>query len=751
MKLKDYEYKLHKLREERERFLELVHSLDKRAERGEVTKYQKQFTISSITHGLQEHEYLRTLEREIQEHEKIVNEGRKQNPATKNLLIISGGITLVLILLGILIIPEISKLGRQNIREFSIPVNATFYEDQTIYPHIYENTTIKSMKLSGAYYGNVQIYFIVNNTGERYLLFDSRKHDKDVVSITGNIFVIRGTPGIEGTELDAVCDETCKIEIDSTNVYILVDIGEGGAIRIDNITYTQVLYNTLPVQVKDITDINITELNKTISLKGYFTDKENDTLRYTLSNIPGVKISVMEDTITFHVKENVRMNQTGFIYVSDGEDRINSNTFKISINTKDIQLQKPSKENETSEYNRTEDGLPLVKTGQNASVESGLKNETKEISPENLTDSNRTINITEETESEDFIFVQGSEKEFNFKIDKRIVDVWMESKGAARPRMIVQYKDGRAVSTDEYLDELYEEMFKEASDSPDDYNMAKLRAEQKELSDNIALMTASVTADAAYTGYNLLTGNVVYDAQETYSEEDIAKAKAELKAISEKIAKAETYYKLKRSKDLESFGYYDKAGIEVLKANFSELRLLRYSNNIDKVYLDDDVDTLITESMNIIRIPQAKLYGGNLLDGSNITICMLDTGVNPEFVRNTFTGYNFVNDNTEYTDDNGHGTAIGYIIYSMVPQSRLIVGKVLDASGKGYESMVIAGLQYCVEQNASIISLSIGSGGYNGYCDDNPLASYVTELYISGKLIVAATGNDANELVKVPA
>ena len=54
MSLKDYGSKLNKLREERERFLELMHSLDKKVARGEISRYQKNFAISSITHGLSE-------------------------------------------------------------------------------------------------------------------------------------------------------------------------------------------------------------------------------------------------------------------------------------------------------------------------------------------------------------------------------------------------------------------------------------------------------------------------------------------------------------------------------------------------------------------------------------------------------------------------------------------------------------------------------------------------------------------------
>jgi hypothetical protein len=170
--------------------------------------------------------------------------------------------------------------------------------------------------------------------------------------------------------------------------------------------------------------------------------------------------------------------------------------------------------------------------------------------------------------------------------------------------------------------------------------------------------------------------------------------------------------------------------------------------NVKAVYLDRPVSLLTTESMSIIRVPEVQYMG---LNGSGIRICLVDTGVDYTVVQNYAYGYDFVNGDGDPMDDQGHGTEVGSIIYAVAPGSALIAAKVIDSSGQGYESDVLSGLQYCRDQNASIISLSIGSGSYDGFCDSNLVASYCNELVSNGTLVVAATGNDGTNQTKAPA
>jgi len=75
-----------------------------------------------------------------------------------------------------------------------------------------------------------------------------------------------------------------------------------------------------------------------------------------------------------------------------------------------------------------------------------------------------------------------------------------------------------------------------------------------------------------------------------------------------------------------------------------------------------------------------------------------------------------VNNKPDPLDDNGHGTHVAGIIAgssaslkSMAPDARLFAYKVLDASGNGNTSTVIAGIEQAMMDSVDIINLSLGT------------------------------------------
>jgi len=72
----------------------------------------------------------------------------------------------------------------------------------------------------------------------------------------------------------------------------------------------------------------------------------------------------------------------------------------------------------------------------------------------------------------------------------------------------------------------------------------------------------------------------------------------------------------------------------------------------------------------------------------------------------------------------------------------LLSAKVLDYTGNGYASDVILGIEWCVEQGADVISLSLGEGLYSGTCDDDDMAKTVNEAVDAGVVVACAAGND---------
>ena len=92
--------------------------------------------------------------------------------------------------------------------------------------------------------------------------------------------------------------------------------------------------------------------------------------------------------------------------------------------------------------------------------------------------------------------------------------------------------------------------------------------------------------------------------------------------------------------------------------------------------------------------------------------------------------YDFVNDDYNATDDNGHGTHVAGIISSndptfggVAPGSSLMAAKVLDDTGAGWSSDVISGIEWCITNGADIISMSLGAGAFTTTCDSEPLAN----------------------------
>src|SRR5918993_673706 len=128
------------------------------------------------------------------------------------------------------------------------------------------------------------------------------------------------------------------------------------------------------------------------------------------------------------------------------------------------------------------------------------------------------------------------------------------------------------------------------------------------------------------------------------------------------------------------------------------------------------------------------------LDGSGITVAIIDSGIMPS--HDDLAGPNgprvlafvdYVNGRTLPYDDYGHGTHVAGIAAGngfdsggartgIAPAANLVALKVLDASGTGTISNVIAALGYAVtNRNAlhiRIVNLSVSAGVYESYNTD---------------------------------
>ncbi len=132
--------------------------------------------------------------------------------------------------------------------------------------------------------------------------------------------------------------------------------------------------------------------------------------------------------------------------------------------------------------------------------------------------------------------------------------------------------------------------------------------------------------------------------------------------------------------------------------------------------------------------------------GKNINAYVVDTGIlttHSEFQGRATSVYNAISDSNGSTDCNGHGTFVAALIggnkYGVAKQVNLKSVRVLDCSGNGSSSNIIAGINW-ITSNAvrpAVVNLSFG-GAANTSVD-----SAVTSSINSGGLVyVIAAGNN---------
>ncbi len=191
------------------------------------------------------------------------------------------------------------------------------------------------------------------------------------------------------------------------------------------------------------------------------------------------------------------------------------------------------------------------------------------------------------------------------------------------------------------------------------------------------------------------------------------------------------------------------AGLVAGFINTSLIDILENYSDIEGIYSDRSFNVLLLESLPLIRFNDSiKDFN---LTGNGTTICILDTGVDSSLVNYSY-GYDFVNDDSIPDDEHGHGTQVAAVIKAMAPETELIVAKVLGANGTGYESDVLEGLQWCMDQHPDIISFSIGSQATcTGFCDADFVADLANSATEQGIFVIAAAGNDGSTNLTSPA
>ncbi|WP_233580804.1 S8 family serine peptidase [Streptomyces triticirhizae] len=168
---------------------------------------------------------------------------------------------------------------------------------------------------------------------------------------------------------------------------------------------------------------------------------------------------------------------------------------------------------------------------------------------------------------------------------------------------------------------------------------------------------------------------------------------------------------------------------------------------IESVALDGVVTKSLDVSVPQIGAPEAWEAG---FDGSGVTVAVLDTGISadhPDLGADKVVAEQNFSESDTASDRDGHGThvastvaGVGDPYTGVAPGASLLNGKVLDDYGSGWESDIIEGMQWAVDEGADIVSMSLG--GYAGP-EIDPMEEAVNTLSAeSGALFVIAAGNE---------
>lgn len=149
----------------------------------------------------------------------------------------------------------------------------------------------------------------------------------------------------------------------------------------------------------------------------------------------------------------------------------------------------------------------------------------------------------------------------------------------------------------------------------------------------------------------------------------------------------------------------------------------------------------------------------SLSKGRAGVVAVLDTGVqanHPDLSGRILAGYDFVNNDTNAADDNGHGTWVsgiiaanpndGYGIAGISWSDKILPVKIIGSDGTGTTTDLVAGIRWAADHGATVINMSIGGFPYSQAVQDA-----INYAWNKGVVLVGAAGNNNRDEKFYPA
>jgi len=188
----------------------------------------------------------------------------------------------------------------------------------------------------------------------------------------------------------------------------------------------------------------------------------------------------------------------------------------------------------------------------------------------------------------------------------------------------------------------------------------------------------------------------------------------------------------------------------------TEVEHAEINSKTESYYQPNDILYLCQYGPQKIQAPSAwEITTSN----GSVKIAIVDTGVelnHPDLATKLLPGYNFVDNNTNPNDGNGHGTHVAGIaaaltnnvigIAGVAPSCLLIPVRILDNDGTGTLNNLINGIIYAADQGAQVINLSCGGPGGSIL-----LENAVNYAWEKGCVVIGSAGSNGSTDLTYPA
>ncbi len=157
----------------------------------------------------------------------------------------------------------------------------------------------------------------------------------------------------------------------------------------------------------------------------------------------------------------------------------------------------------------------------------------------------------------------------------------------------------------------------------------------------------------------------------------------------------------------------------------------------------------------------------HVTDCSGVVVAVVDSGVNynhQDLAGNMWNGgtsyplhgYNFVGNNTDPMDLNGHGTHVagtigalgnnGIGVAGVCWKASIMAVRTMDAMGQGTTANIMQGIDFAVAHGAKVINMSLGGTG----AFDTAFSNSITAAQTADVVVVVAAGNSGSDNETTP-